>query len=59
MKLSDGHPNPPLANAKSSDFRNVQAAVERAGQRARDVAKQTNTYLVVQQNGQLVKLKVT
>jgi hypothetical protein len=50
--------NPPLSTAKSADFRNVSAALERAAQRAREIAKQTNTYLVVQQNGQLVKLKV-
>ncbi|WP_156392199.1 MULTISPECIES: hypothetical protein [unclassified Roseateles] len=48
----------PLSTAKSPDFRNAAAAFERARQRARELAKQTNTYLVVQQDGQLVKLKV-
>ena len=48
----------PLSTAKSPDFRNAAAAFERARQRAHDIARQTDTFLVVQQDGQLVKLKV-
>jgi hypothetical protein len=48
----------PLSEAKSADFRNMPAALERAHQRAREIATQTNTHLIVQQNGKLVKLKV-
>ena len=58
MKLTEQTGAPSLSTAKSADFRNVTAALERAYERAREVAKQTNTCLVVQQNGQLVKLKV-
>jgi hypothetical protein len=48
----------PLSEAKSPDLRNLPAALERAYLRAEALAKQTNTYLIVQQNGELVKLKV-
>ncbi|MFT7722089.1 MAG: hypothetical protein QM788_04570 [Roseateles sp.] len=58
MSLSEPTGTPPLHTAKSADFRNVTAALERAYERAREVARQTNTCLVVQQNGRLVKLKV-
>lgn len=58
MKSPEHNPNLPLVTAQSSDFRNVKAAVEHAGQPARDIAKQTNAYLVVQYDGQLLKLKV-
>jgi hypothetical protein len=47
-----------LSEAKSADLRNLPAALDRAFLRAQEIAKQTNTYLIVQQNGQLVKLKV-
>jgi hypothetical protein len=58
MKSAKPPAPPPLSTAKSADFRNAAAAFDRARQRARDLAKQTDTYLVVQQAGQLVKLKV-
>jgi len=58
MKTTKPGAPPPLSTAKSADFRNAAATFDRARQRAREIAKQTNTYLVVQQNGQLVKLKV-
>jgi len=58
MKTAKPAAPPPLSTAKSADFRNAAAAFDRARQRARDLAKQTNTFLVVQQDGQLVKLKV-
>jgi hypothetical protein len=48
----------PLSQATSPDLRSVPAALERAFLRAQTLAKQTNTFLIVQQNGQLVKLKV-
>ncbi len=48
----------PISEAKTPDLRNAPAALERAFLRAQDIARQTNTFLIVQQNGQLVKLKV-
>jgi hypothetical protein len=48
----------PISEAKSPDLRNLPAALERAFLRAEALAKQTNTYLIVQRNGELVKLKV-
>ena len=48
----------PISEAQSPDLRNLPAALERAFLRAEALAKQTNTYLIVQQNGELVKLKV-
>ena len=48
----------PISEAKSPDLRNLRAALERAYLRAEAIAKQTNIYLIVQQNGELVKLKV-
>jgi hypothetical protein len=48
----------PLSQATSPDLRHLPAALERAFLRAQALAKQTNTFLIVQQNGQLVKLKV-
>ncbi|MCE4553317.1 hypothetical protein LXT13_02510 [Pelomonas sp. P8] len=38
---------PMLSTAKCADFRNAAAAFERARQRAHDLAKQIDTYLVV------------
>jgi hypothetical protein len=48
----------PISQAKTPDLRNVSAALDRAFLSAQALAKQTNTFLIVQQNGQLVKLKV-
>ena len=48
----------PISQAKDPDLRNAQAAMKRAEQRAREIAKQTNTSLVVQRNGRMVLLKV-
>lgn len=58
MKTTKPAAPPPLSTAKSPDFRSAAAAFDRARQRAHELARQTNTYLVVQQDGQLVKLKV-
>jgi hypothetical protein len=48
----------PISEAKSSDLRGIPAALARAAKRAEEIARQTNTYLVVQRNGKLLKLKV-
>lgn len=48
----------PLSEARSADLRNAPAAMARAVERVRVLAKLTNTYLVVQQSGRIVKLKV-
>jgi hypothetical protein len=48
----------PISEAETPDLRNAPAALERAFLRAQEIARQTNTFLIVQQNGQLVKLKV-
>ncbi len=48
----------PISEAITPDLRNAPAALERAFLRAQEIARQTNTFLIVQQNGQLVKLKV-
>jgi hypothetical protein len=48
----------PISEAKSADLRGIPVALARAAKRAEDIARQTNTYLVVQRNGQLLKLKV-
>ncbi len=47
----------PLSEAKSPEFRGIPAALERAAKAAYDLAKQTNTCLIVEQNGQIVRLK--
>ena len=43
----------PLENARSSDLRGSWQALQRAAQRAREVAVQTGTDLVVTRNGVL------
>jgi hypothetical protein len=48
----------PISEAKSADLRNATAALHRAGQAARATAVQHKTPLIIQQNGQLVKLVV-
>jgi hypothetical protein len=48
----------PISEAKDPDLRGAVAAMQRAAKSARAIAKQTNTYLVVEQNGKLVKLQV-
>jgi hypothetical protein len=47
----------PLSEAKSPEFRGIPAALERAAKAAYDLAKQTNTCLIVEKNGQIVRLK--
>ncbi len=45
----------PLSQARDADARNITAALQRAGQRARMVAEQTQTAIVVVRNGQLIR----
>jgi hypothetical protein len=45
----------PLSQARDEDTRNVTAALQRAGQRARTIAIQTQTAIVVVRNGKLIK----
>jgi hypothetical protein len=45
----------PLNQARDEDARNITAALLRASQRARNIASQTQTALVVVRNGQLIK----
>ena len=47
----------PLENARSSDLRGSWQALQRAAQRAREVAVQTGTDLVVMRNGVLEHIK--
>ena len=48
----------PISEAKDPDFRGAMAAMQRAALHAREIAKQTNTPLIIQQDGKLVRLKV-
>lgn len=48
----------PISEAKDPDFRGAMAAMQRAALQARDIAKQTNTPLIILQDGKLVRLKV-
>ena len=48
----------PISQAKNPDLRGLEAALERAAEMARATAKQFNIPLVIQQNGQMVKLLV-
>jgi hypothetical protein len=48
----------PISEAKSPDLRNAGAALIRAAQAARAAAIQHKTPLIIQQNGQMVKLIV-
>lgn len=48
--------NPKLpSEARDEDARNITAALERAALRARVIAAQTNTCIVVVRNGKIVK----
>lgn len=48
----------PVSEAKTKDFQYVQAALDRAAERAREIAQQTNTPLVLSREGKLVKVLV-
>ena len=45
----------PLNQARDADARNITAALQRAGQRARTLAAQTETFIVVVRDGKLIK----
>ena len=45
----------PLSQARDEDARNITAALQRAGQRARRVAAQTQTDIIVVRNGKLIR----
>ena len=46
----------PLSEAKDEDMRYVLVALERAALRAREIARQTNTAIVVVENGEIVHI---
>jgi thiamine pyrophosphate-dependent acetolactate synthase large subunit-like protein len=46
----------PISQARTADLRGMEAALARASEAARATAKQFNIPIVVEQNGQLVKL---
>jgi hypothetical protein len=48
----------PLSEAKTVDFSYLQVALNRASQAARAAAIQHKTPLIIQQNGQMIKLVV-
>lgn len=45
----------PLSQARDEDARNVTAALQRAGQRARIVAAQTQTAIIIVRDGKLIR----
>ena len=48
----------PMSEAKTADFRSIEAALARAADIAHAMSKQFNTPLIVQKNGELIKLAV-
>ncbi len=46
----------PVSQAKDADLRLSQAALERAAQRAREIAARTGTALVVSRNGKVERI---
>jgi hypothetical protein len=44
---------------RDKDLQGVEKALRRAGSRARKIAEQTNTPLVIYKNGKVIKKKVT
>jgi len=47
----------PISQAKDADLRLSQAAIERAALRARQLAAQTGTELIVSRNGVIERIK--
>ncbi len=45
----------PMSEAKTEDFRGIEAALARAAEIARETAKQFNTPLILQKDGQRVR----
>jgi len=48
--------NKPLSEAVDSDIRSSQKALERAAQRAREIAKKSGTHLVINQDGKTIHI---
>lgn len=46
----------PLSEARDEDARNATAALIRAAQRARIVAEQTNTAIIIMRDGQITRV---
>lgn len=46
----------PISEARDEDARNATAALERAAQRARIVAEQTNTAIIIMRDGQIMRV---
>lgn len=46
---------PPLESARDADLRKATAALVRAGQRARQLARQTQTAVITWKNGKVVR----
>ncbi len=44
---------------RDKDFQGVEEALRRAGTRARKIAEQTNTPLVILEDGQIIKKRVS
>ena len=51
-------PDPPFAKEGVQELAGVGGALRRAAKRAREIAAQTNTPIVVYENGKVVKKKV-
>ncbi|MBF0342128.1 MAG: hypothetical protein HQL95_14380 [Magnetococcales bacterium] len=45
----------PLSEARDADLRHAQAALERAGIRARELAARTGTAVVVMRQGRIIR----
>lgn len=43
-----------ISEANDPDLRNIDAAIKRAAERAREIAKQSGTQLVVNRNGKTI-----
>jgi hypothetical protein len=46
----------PISEARDEDLRNATAALERAAQRARSVAEQTNTAIIIMRDGKITRV---
>lgn len=44
----------PISQAKDPDLRNADIAIKRAAKRAREIAKQSGTQLVINRNGKTI-----
>jgi len=46
----------PISEARDEDAKNATAALKRAAQRARIVAEQTNTAIIIMRDGKITRL---